>query len=89
MMIDEFAKVGLGDWFRTFTGVVEVIGAIAVLIPRTTPWGALLLLCVDVGAFFAQLLRIHDDVIHTFVVAAFLLVLLWLTRDRLTNPMAS
>lgn len=84
-MIEEFGMVGLGDWFRIFTGLVEVLGAAAVLYPATTGWGALLLLCVDVGAFFAQAFRIHMDVIHTFVIGAVLLVLFYLTRHTVMN----
>ena len=87
-MVAEFGVVGLGDWFRIFTGAVEVVGALAVLYPTTTAWGALLLLCVDIGAFLAQALRIHADVIHTFVIGAVLLVLLYLTRHHVMKVIA-
>ena len=30
-----FQQIGAGAWFRYFTGVVEVLGALLVLIPRT------------------------------------------------------
>jgi putative oxidoreductase len=84
-MVEEFGVVGLGDWFRIFTGLVEVLGAAAVLYPATTAWGALLLLCVDIGAFFAQVFRIHMDIIHTLVIGAVLLVLIYLTRHTVMN----
>lgn len=29
-----FAAIGLGDWFRNLTGVLEVAGAVALLVPR-------------------------------------------------------
>ena len=83
MMIEEFGKIGMGDWFRIVTGLLEVAGAILVLIPMTTALGALLLLCVDIGAFFAQAFILHGDVIHTFVIGAVLLVLLYLQRHQL------
>ena len=70
MMVAEFGVVGLGDWFRIFTGAVEIIGALAVIYPVTTAWGALLLLCVDAGAFIAQITRIHQDWVHTIVIGA-------------------
>jgi len=79
-MVAEFGVVGLGDGFRYVVGILEVVGALAVLYPPTTGWGALLLLLVDVGAFLAQTFRIHQDVIHTFVIGAVLLVLFYLTR---------
>jgi putative oxidoreductase len=88
-MVQEFATVGLGDWFRIFTGSVEIIGALAVLYPRTTGWGALLLLCVDLGAFVAQVTRIHQDWVHTVVIGAVLVALFYLTRDAVLNRISS
>ncbi len=85
MMVQEFSVVGLGDWFRIFTGIVEIVGAAAVLYPVTTAWGALLLLCVDVGAFIAQVTRIHQDWTHTIVIGAVIASLLFLTRSTIQN----
>ena len=85
MMVQEFGVVGLGDWFRIFTGLVEIVGAAAVLYPVTTAWGALLLLCVDVGAFFAQVTRLHQDWVHTIVIGAVVTGLLYLTRSTIQN----
>ena len=87
MMVEEFSVVGLGDWFRIFAGLVEIVGAAAVLYPVTTAWGALLLLCVDVGAFIAQVTRIHQDWVHTIVIGAVIAGLLYLTRSTIQNRM--
>ena len=87
MMVQEFGVVGLGDWLRIFTGAVEIIGAAAVLYPVTTAWGALLLLCVDAGAFIAQVTRIHQDWVHTIVIGAVIAVLLYLTKSTIMNRM--
>lgn len=38
-----FHEIGAGDWFRYFTGVVEVLGGLLVLIPRTAMVGLALL----------------------------------------------
>ena len=45
-----FQQIGLGQWFRYFTGVVEVLGAVLVLIPRVAIIGFLLLGCAMLGA---------------------------------------
>ena len=87
MMVEEFGVVGLGDWFRIFTGVVEILGAAAVLYPVTTAWGALLLLCVDAGAFIAQVTRIHQDWVHTIVIGAVIVALLYMTKSTIMNRM--
>jgi uncharacterized membrane protein YphA (DoxX/SURF4 family) len=39
-MVQEFAQIGLGQWFRSFTGILEVSGAIGLLIPRVRFWAA-------------------------------------------------
>ncbi len=40
-----FQQIGLGQWFRYFTGVVEVLGGVLVLIPWTVTAGLALLAC--------------------------------------------
>ncbi len=83
MMVEEFGTIGLGQGFRYLTGILELIGGIALLVPAVSVFGAVLLLCVDVGAFVTQAVILHGDVIHTIVIAALLLVLIYLQRDRL------
>ena len=85
MALKEFADIGLGDWFRYVTGLVEVGGALLVLYPRTTPWGALWLLCVCVGIFIAQATRLHQDLIHPFIFAAVIGALFYLTKEPVMN----
>ena len=87
MMVEEFGVVGLGDWFRIFAGVVEILGAAAVLYPVTTAWGVLLLLCVDAGAFIAQVTRIHKDWVHTIVIGAVIVALLYMTKSTIMTRM--
>ena len=82
MMVEEFGTVGLGQWFRYFTGAMEVVGSLLLLVPRVSAFGALVLLAVDAGAFVAQLAILHGDWIHTVVIGLVLLVLLWLQRDQ-------
>src|SRR5260221_4392359 len=48
-MVDLFAQIGLGQWFRVVTGVVEVTGAVALLVPGLTSIGALWLRGTHVG----------------------------------------
>ncbi|SHG72621.1 DoxX-like family protein [Kaistia soli DSM 19436] len=83
MMVEEFGMIGLGQWFRYLTGLLELIGGIALLVPAVSVLGAVLLLCVDAGAFLAQAFVLHGDVVHTIVIAALLLVLIYLQRERL------
>ena len=54
MMVAEFQKIGLGQWFRYVTGLLEITGAVAVVVPKTAFYGAALLATVMVGALIAH-----------------------------------
>jgi putative oxidoreductase len=54
-MVEIFDKVGFGQWFRYFTGILEVSSAIGLLIPRYAFYGAVALAMVMIGAIIAQL----------------------------------
>jgi uncharacterized membrane protein YphA (DoxX/SURF4 family) len=83
MMVAEFGKVGLGQWLRYVTAFMEIAGAVLLLWPGRTAIGAALLACVCAGAFFAQLLAIHMDVVHTIVLGGVLLSIVWFNRGQL------
>jgi putative oxidoreductase len=85
MMVQNFDTIGLGQWFRYFTGAVEVVGAVALLTPAVSGFGALLLLAVDVGAFVAQVGVLHMDWIHTVVIGAILAALTYLQRGQIQH----
>lgn len=55
MMVAQFQAIGLGQWFRYLTGILEVAGAIALVLPRAAYYGALLLVVVMIGALIAHL----------------------------------
>jgi len=57
---------GTHVWFRYFTGVVETLGAILALIPRTAYIGIGLLACAMVGAMLILALVIHDPASSIF-----------------------
>jgi putative oxidoreductase len=49
-----FDQIGFGQWFRYFTGVVEIAGASLILVPATRLWGAALLACTMCGALLVH-----------------------------------
>lgn len=79
-MIAEFQTIGLGQWFRIFTGSLELIGAIAIFVPQSSIIGATILLIVDLGAFAAQVAVLHMDWVHTIVIGALIVLLIHLQR---------
>lgn len=54
-MVNLFAAIGWGQWFRYVTGVIEVGAAIALMIPSAAPFGAILLVATMIGATAANL----------------------------------
>jgi putative oxidoreductase len=54
-MVEMFATIGIGQWFRYAVGALELSGAIGVLIPRTSGLAALGLVCLMSGATLTNL----------------------------------
>ena len=84
-MVQVFAQIGLGQWFRVVTGVVEIAGAFALLYPRLASFGGLWL---GTTMFFAVLT--HLFVLHTSPAPALVLGLLnalivYLRRDEFAS----
>ena len=68
LWIRVFAEIGIGQWFRYATGIVEIAGALLLLVPRATPVSVTLLSCTLVGAFLAHIFIIGIGVPHSVVV---------------------
>lgn len=54
-MVDMFATIGIGQWFRYVVGALEIAGAVGVLIPRLSGLAALGLVCLMAGATITNL----------------------------------
>ena len=82
-MVEEFQKIGIGQWFRYVTGVVEVFGAIALLIPRLSGFGAVTLAGTMMGAIFTHLFIFQNSPVAPLVLFVPLAVIAWTRRDTL------
>jgi len=80
-MVAEFGKLGFGQWFRYLTGILEVAGAIALLVPGYAFYGASLLVAVMAGAVIA-----HLAILGGSPVAAIVLLLVTGTIAYLRKP---
>lgn len=76
-MVQEFDMIGLGQWFRYLTGVLEAGSAILLLIPRLAGFGAGLLTCVMAGAIVAHLTRLHTPPALPGELLVLALIVLW------------
>jgi len=59
MWVRLFGQIGLGQWFRYLTGVMQIAGGILALIPRTALVGVALAACTMLGASIAWLTVLH------------------------------
>jgi len=83
-MVQEFAQIGFGQWLRYVTGILEVSGAMGVLIPKCRFWASLQIATVMAGATVTNLAILHmpGTAGLTAVLLAMAVVLAWLRRPR-------
>jgi uncharacterized membrane protein YphA (DoxX/SURF4 family) len=76
-----FGQIGFGQWFRYFTGVVEVLGGTLLLIPWTVTAGLALLACTMASASLIWIFVLGQPA-NAIITGAFCigLVLFWLNR---------
>ena len=79
-MVQEFAQVGLGQWFRYFTGILELAGAIAILIPPIAKWGAMLLATVMSGTIVAHVTALHSPPTLPAILLVMVFAATWMRR---------
>jgi len=58
--VEIFERIGFGQWFRYFTGWVEIGGGLLYFLPWTCPIGAALLACTMVGAIITDIFVLHS-----------------------------
>ena len=54
MMVATFDAVGVGQWFRYVTGIIELGSAIVLWVPGYAAYAAGLLVCTMIGALIAH-----------------------------------
>jgi putative oxidoreductase len=83
-MVQEFAQIGIGQWLRYLTGILEVSGAIGLLVPKYRFWAALQIAAVMAGATAVNILILHVPRMArgTAVLMTLALALAWLRRAR-------
>ena len=80
MMVDVFARLGLGQSFRYVTAAVEVIGAIGLLVPKFAGKAALLLAVTMAFAVLAHLTVLGGNPAPAIVLLVLTGVVAWVRR---------
>ena len=84
MMVQTFDAVGLGQWFRYVTGIIEVGGAIALWIPAYRLIGAALLAVTMVGAVLAHVVILGPSMVPALVLGVLAVAVIYLHRGDAT-----
>ena len=88
MMVATYEAIGVGQWFRYVTGVIE-IGAAALLWVRGREFiGAGLLVATMIGAVLAHLVILGPSTVPAIVLGVLAALVLWHHRDQLTTAAA-
>ena len=86
-MVALFEALGVGQWFRVLTGVIEVAAGLLLLVPRTAGASALLLVAPTMaGAVLTEVLVRRQNPVPPLVLLALALAVGWLRRDGLRRP---
>ena len=88
-MVALFDAIGIGQWFRYVTGLLEVLGALLLLVPGKSVFGALLLACVMAGAIVAHVTVLHTPPTAPLVLFALTALIAWGRRSQLTGLLGS
>jgi putative oxidoreductase len=82
-MILMFQQIGFGQWFRYLTGVIEVAGAILLVIPRTAVIGGGLLALTMIAGIATHLFLIGGSPVPAIVLLALASIVVWYRRPAL------
>jgi putative oxidoreductase len=84
-MVGLFDAIGIGQWFRYVTGSIEVISAVALLVPASAAFGALVLIPTMLGAVLTHLFIVGGSPVPATVLLIGSLAIAWARRDQLVN----
>ena len=88
VMVALFDAIGIGQWFRSVTGSIEVVSAVALLVPAWAAFGALLLIPTMVGAVFTHLFIVGGSTVPATVLLTGSLAIAWARRDQLASVLS-
>ena len=83
MMVATFDAIGVGQWFRYVTGIIEVASAIVLFVPGLQAYGAALLVCTMIGAILAHLLILGPSPIPALILGIISAIIAYAHRDQL------
>ena len=83
VMVQLFGAVGFGQWFRYVTGIIEVVSAVLLLVPRVAAIGAALLAMTMIGALIAHFTVLPFPPVKPIILLVMMGVVFWVRRPEL------
>ncbi|MCP4819657.1 MAG: DoxX family protein [Shimia sp.] len=87
MMVGTFDAIGVGQWFRYLTGVIELGAAALLWLPGKQFIAAALLVCTMIGATLAHLLILGPSALPAIVLGVIAAYVAY--SHRAQNPIAA
>ena len=84
-MVTLFDAVGIGQWLRYVTGLIEVSSAIALLVPSFAAFGALALVPTMIGAIATHLFIIGGSPAVPVILLLGAAAVVWARRHQLSG----
>src|SRR5471032_3201888 len=82
-MVSLFDAIGLGQWFRYVTGVIEITSGIALLVPSAAIFGALLLIPTMLGAIVTNVFVVPASPVMPLLLLLGAAAVAWVRRHQL------
>jgi putative oxidoreductase len=83
--VELFAAIGIGQWVRYLTGLLEISGAIGLFIAPIAALAALQLTAVMIGALATHLFIVGGNPAAAILLFASSLTIAWLRREQFSS----
>ncbi|HEY2644386.1 MAG TPA: DoxX family protein [Galbitalea sp.] len=87
VMVTLFNTIGIGQWFRYVTGLIEVGAALALVVPSIAVFGALALVPTMIGAVATELFIVGDSAVPPAVLLLGAVGIVWARRHQLLSAL--
>ena len=84
-MVQLFAALGMGQWLRYVTGILELTGAVLIVVPKTKSLGAALLMPIMFFATLVNLFVVHINPAPPLVLLLLATFVVWGRRRELAD----
>jgi putative oxidoreductase len=84
-MVSLFDQIGVGQWFRNVTGIIELTAGIALLVPSAAVFGAMLLIPTMLGAIVVNVFIVPASPAMPLLLLLLAVAVVWARRHQLRN----